>query len=59
MIKKGDATDKSNYRPVSCLVSASKALEKVVCNQVTEFLEKINYFLITSMDSELPVPGPA
>ena len=31
ILKKGDQTDKANYRPVSCLVAASKVLEKVVC----------------------------
>ena len=39
ILKKGAATDKANYRPVSCLCSASKVLEKVVCNQFTKFLE--------------------
>ena len=29
-----------NYRPVSCLVTASKVLEKIVCMQITEFIEK-------------------
>ena len=28
IIKKGDATDKNNYKPVSCLVTASKVLKK-------------------------------
>ena len=39
ILKKGTATDKANYRPVSCLNAASKVLEKVVCNQITKFLE--------------------
>ena len=39
ILKKGDPTDKSNYRPVSCLVTASKVMKKIVCNQVTRFLE--------------------
>ena len=39
ILKKGSSSDKNNYRPVSCLITASKGLEKVVCNQMTEFLE--------------------
>ena len=39
ILKKGSTTEKANYRPVSCLCSASKVLEKVVCNQLTKFLE--------------------
>ena len=42
VLKKGSSIDKNNFRPVSCLVTASKVLEKVVCNQTTEFLEKNN-----------------
>jgi hypothetical protein len=37
--KKGDSKDPKNYRPVSCLAAASKVLEKVVCNQLTRFIE--------------------
>ena len=37
ILKKGSATEKANYRPVSCLNAASKVLKKVVCNQVTKF----------------------
>ena len=32
-------TDKTNYRPVSCLETASKVLEKVVCEQITDYME--------------------
>ena len=40
ILKKGDVkTDVNNYRPVSCLVAASKVLEKIVCNQITKFME--------------------
>ena len=39
ILKKGTRTDKTNYRPVSCLNTASKVLEKVVCNQLTKFME--------------------
>ena len=39
ILKKGDAKELKNYRPVSCLASASKVLEKVVCDQLTRFAE--------------------
>ena len=39
ILKKGDQMDKKNYRPVSCLAAASKVLEKIVCEQITRFLE--------------------
>ena len=39
ILKKGDAKELKNYRPVSCLSAASKALEKVVCEQLTKFAE--------------------
>ena len=44
ILKKGDAKELSNYRPVSCLPAASKVLEKVVCEQLTRFAE-INQIL--------------
>ena len=40
ILKKANPNDKANYRPVSCLITASKVLEKVVCTQLTEFIEK-------------------
>ena len=39
ILKKGDSKNVANYRPVSCLVTASKVMEKVVCQQITKFLE--------------------
>ena len=39
ILKKGDTKDPKNYRPVSCLVAASKVLEKAVCEQLTRFIE--------------------
>ena len=39
ILKKGDPTDPKNYRPVSCLVAASKVLEKAVCIQLMKFIE--------------------
>ena len=39
ILKKGDPKEMKNYRPVSCLVAASKVLEKVVCDQLTRFAE--------------------
>ena len=32
ILKKGDQKDKRNYRPVSCLATASKVLEKSFAN---------------------------
>ena len=37
ILKKGDPTDKKNYRPISCLVTASKVMDN--CEQLTRFLE--------------------
>ena len=39
ILKKRDATKKENYRPVSCLLVASKVMEKIICDQVTRFFE--------------------
>ena len=39
ILKKGDPKDLKNYRPVSCLAAASKVLERVVCDQLTRFVE--------------------
>ena len=39
LLKKGAKDDKTNYRPVSCLPAVSKVLEKVVCKQITKFME--------------------
>ena len=40
VFKNGDTEDISNYRPISLLPVLSKVLEKIVANQLTEFLEK-------------------
>ena len=42
MLKKGNATLVENYRPVSCLPAASKLLEMIVCEQMTDHLEANN-----------------
>jgi hypothetical protein len=39
ILKKGDAKEMKNYRPVSCLKAASKVLKKVVCEELTRFVE--------------------
>ena len=39
VLKKGDASEKENYRPVSSLPAASKLLEMVVNAQSSKFLE--------------------
>ena len=40
VLKKGSPLEKSNYRPVSCLSVLSKVLEKIVCDQITNYMEK-------------------
>ena len=40
--KSGDIDDVSNYRPISLLPILSKVLEKIITNQLTEFLENNN-----------------
>ena len=42
VLKKGTATDKKNYRPVTCLSVLSKVLEKIICDQITKFMENNN-----------------
>ena len=42
VLKKGSSKDKTNYRPVSCLSVLSKVLEKIVCTQITKFMEDNN-----------------
>ena len=39
VFKKGDATDKTNYRPVSTLFSFSKVYEKLSYAQINSFKE--------------------
>ena len=40
MFKRGDKSKISNYRPISILSSISKVLEKVMYNQLQEYLNK-------------------
>ena len=40
LFKKGDKSNTSNYRPISLLSSLSKALEKVIYNQLQEHMNK-------------------
>ena len=44
LLKQGDVEDPSNYRPISLLSVLSKILEKVVANQLYEFLSTNNLF---------------
>ena len=44
LLKQGDVEDPSNYRPISLLSVLSKVLEKVVANQLYEFLSLNNFF---------------
>ena len=38
VFKKGDVTDKENYRPISTLSNFSKIFEKLIYNQIFEFM---------------------
>ena len=38
--KKGDTTNKENYRPISLLPAISKVFEKIICKQLNEFMDK-------------------
>ena len=40
ILKKGDPTQTSNYRPVSCLPASSKVLESVVLAQLSSYFEE-------------------
>ena len=44
ILKKGKATNVSNYRPISLLCTMSKILEKLVYNRVISFLNRQNFF---------------
>ena len=44
VLKKGNSEDIENYRPVSCLPAASKLLERIVCEQVSEYFEENEIF---------------
>ena len=49
--KSGERSSFDNYRPISVLNILSKVLEKVVCQQISEYLES-NKLINTSMVSE-------
>ena len=47
VFKKGDAIDKENYRPISTLSNFSKIFEKLVYNQIFEFMNpKLSKYII-------------
>ena len=48
--KNGDATDPANYRPISTLSSFSKVLEKLIYNQLYNFLEKYSISISINLD---------
>ena len=39
VFKKGDTTDKTNYRPISTLLNFSKVFEKMIYAQINSFME--------------------
>jgi hypothetical protein len=44
IFKKGDVRELGNWRPISILPALSKILERVVCEQLTHYLEDNNLF---------------
>ena len=47
VFKKGDTTDKSNYRPISTLSNFSKIFEKLIYSQVNSYMEpKLSKYLV-------------
>ena len=42
--KKSHSNNINNYRPISLLSNFSKILEKIMCNRLTSFLDKHNFF---------------
>lgn len=42
ILKKGDVTDPSNYRPIALIPVISKIFEKIMCKRISGFIEKHN-----------------
>ena len=40
LFKSGDRSSMDNYRPIALLSTFSKILEKIVCNRLSDYLEK-------------------
>ena len=49
IFKSGQPDDRSNYRPISVLPLLSRVFEKLVHNQVYDYLDKNKYFLLISL----------
>ena len=47
LFKKDDPFDKSNYRPVSLLSHVSKVFERIIYNQINEYIEPFLSNLLT------------
>ena len=45
VFKKGDALDVQNYRPISVLISCSKVVEAIMCDQMMAYLSSVSYLL--------------
>ena len=61
MYKSGDATDPANYRPISTLSSFRKVFEKLIHNQLYNFLEKYSIFMSINLDlgRDTPLSRPS
>lgn len=44
ILKKGNVDDPSNYRPISCIPTIAKVLEKILKSQVCQYFELYNLF---------------
>ena len=40
LFKSGDRSSMDNYRPIALLSTFSKIMEKIVCNRLSDYLEK-------------------
>ena len=56
IFKEGDKDDKSNYRPISVLPAISRLFEKLITNQLYQYIEKMVYFHLTNQDFYVNIP---
>ena len=51
--KKDDKMDKMNYRPISVLPCLSKILEKVIFEQMVDYLESIFFHICLDLERDM------